>query len=73
MQLLILRSFLQSPVPSSLLAQPISRHSLAYTFPSTGGTKFHTHIKQAKKYFPFCAQNSHCHEMFPAVRWMFTE
>ena len=49
------------------------RHSLAHAFPSTGETKFHTHIKQTKTYFPLCAQNYRCHKMFPAVRWMFTE
>ena len=54
-------------------AQPIPGHSLAYAFPSTGETKYHTQTKQTKKYFPLCTQNYRCHETFPAVRWMFTE
>ena len=54
-------------------AQPIPRQPLAYAFPSPGETKFHTHIKRMKKYFPFCTQNYRCHETFHAVRWMFTE
>jgi hypothetical protein len=42
-------------------------------FPQLEAPSFTLTKKQAKKCFPFCTQNSHCHEMFPAVRWMFTE
>jgi hypothetical protein len=48
-------------VPSSLLGPTYSHTFSRLCFPWTGETKFHTYIKQAKKYFPFCTQNSHCH------------
>ena len=73
LQLFILRSFLQSPFPSSLLGPTYSQTFSSPCFSLNWRDQVSHPHKKTKKYFPFCTQIYRCHEMFPGVRWMFTE
>ena len=57
-----LRSFLQSPVRSSLLGPTYSQPPFSKCFSLNVVENFHTHVKETMKYFPLRTQNNRCHE-----------
>jgi hypothetical protein len=72
-QLLILRSFLQPPVPVSLLDPTYSQTFSSLRFSLNWRHQVSHPHNTGEEISNFCTQNSNCHEMFPAVRWMFTQ